>query len=283
MPTATDREFRLRNGLRLHGRLYNGGTARPAICLHGLTRNERDFSEFAPWLAAKGGDVLALSLRGRGRSDPDPNYLNYRPETYVGDVLEVLDDVGWPSALFVGTSLGGIVTMLTNAAAPGRVAAAIINDVGPELGAEGIARIAAMVGVARPGARSLAEAAEQIRAVNAAAFPGKDAEFWRRFAERTFKTSPDGRYVLDYDQQIGRALAEAGPGGDLWPAFASMKETPTLVLRGALSDLLTPEIVGTMRAAVPNMIAVDVAGVGHAPTLAEPDALAAIDAFLSDV
>lgn len=283
MSDAIDREFLLSNGLRLHGRHYSGGAKAPAICLPGLTRNERDFSDFAPILAAQGRDVLALSFRGRGRSDADPAYLNYRPETYVGDVLEVLDALEWRRAVFVGTSLGGIVTMLTNRRAPERVAAAVINDVGPELAVEGIARIAGLVGAERPDARSLDEAADQIRAVNEIAFPGKDEAFWRRFAERTFARAPDGRYILDYDQMIGRALAEAGPGADLWPAFASLDGKPTLVLRGALSDLLTPPIVAKMRAAVPDLIAVNVAGVGHAPTLGEPDALAAVGGFLVDL
>lgn len=283
MTDLSERFFRLSNGLRLHGRLAAGGGGRiPAICLPGLTRNERDFEDFAPWLADRGRDVLALSLRGRGLSDPDPQYLNYHPETYVGDVIEVLDLLGWPRALFVGTSLGGIVTALTSLRASERVAAAIINDVGPELAPEGLTRIAAMVGVLRPDAKNLDEAADQIRAVNGAMFPGRDRDFWRLFATRTFRRAEDGRYVLDYDQAIGRALAEAGPGGDLWPAFASLEDKPLLVLRGAISDLLTPPIVEKMRAALPNMVAVDIAGVGHAPTLSEPDACAAVAAFARD-
>lgn len=283
MIEARDREFRLKGGLKLHGVFYAGGACAPAICLPGLARNERDFADFAPWLAATGRDVLALSFRGRGRSDYDPQYLNYHPATYVADVIEALDALGWREALFVGTSLGGIVTMLTNQAAPARVAAAIINDVGPELAVEGLTRIGAMVGAQRPDAKNLDEAADQIRAVNEAMFPGRDRDFWRIFAKRTFRESPDGRWVLDYDQSIGRAIAEVGPGSDLWPAFASLKGKPTLVLRGSTSDLLTPPIIEKMRAVAPNMIAVEVAGVGHAPSLAESDALAAIRAFVAEL
>lgn len=279
---AEERTINL-GSLRLHGRLYRGGSKTPAICIPGLTRNERDFSDFAPQLAESGRDVFAISLRGRGLSDRDPTYLNYQPPTYVSDVLAALDQLSWRQAVFVGTSLGGIVTMLTNLAAPARVAAAIINDVGPELAPEGIARIAGYVGVARPEAGGLDEAAEQIKSINEPAFPDRDLAFWRVFAERTFRRLDDGRFVLDYDQMIGRALVEAGPAGDLWPAFASLKGKPTLIVRGAISDLLTPPIIEKMRSAVPNLIAVDVATVGHAPTLSEPEAAATISRFVREL
>jgi pimeloyl-ACP methyl ester carboxylesterase len=273
------RHFPLADGLTLHGLFWPGGAKTPAICLPGLTRNARDFEDFAPRAAAGGRDVLALSLRGRGLSDPDPDYLNYRPQTYVGDVLAVLDRLAWRRAIFIGTSLGGLVAMLTNAAAPERVAAAVINDIGPELAPEGIARIAGYVGTPRPDARSLDEAAAQIRAINEPAFPGRDMDFWRRFARRTFKEE-GGRFVLDYDQMIGKALLEAEPAGDLWPTFQSLKGKPLLVVRGAISDLLTPPIIDKMRAAVPAMTVCEVANVGHAPMLTEPEVLAALDRFL---
>ena len=185
--------------------------------------------------------------------------------------------------MFVGTSLGGIVTMLTNEAAGTRVVAAIINDIGPELGAEGLARIAGYVGAERQDARSLDEAAAQIRAINEVAFPGRDEEFWRKFARRTFRQFEGGRWRLDYDPAIAAALKEVGPAPDLWPAFKSLAGKPTLILRGALSDLLTPAIVDKMRAAAPNFALCEVADVGHAPSLAEPEARAAIAAFVEDV
>jgi len=263
-------------GLRLHGRLYRGGARTPAICIPGLTRNERDFSDVGPFLAETGRDVFAISLRGRGLSDRDPQYLNYRPPTYVGDALAALDSLGWPKAVFVGTSLGGLVTMLTNEAAPARVAAAVINDVGPELAPEGLARIGGYVGGDLPEAASLDEAAAQIRAINEIAFPGRDQDFWRLFASRTFRRSADGRLVLDYDRLIGRALFEAEPLGDLWPVFAKLAGKPTLIVRGAISDLLTPPIVDKMRLAVPGIRIAEVPNVGHAPTLSEAEAARAI-------
>ncbi len=277
------RKIALEAGLRLELRRYGGGPKTPALCLPGLTRNARDFEDFAPWLAAKGRDVFVLSLRGRGSSDYDPDYLNDHPATYASDVLAVLDRLDISRAAFVGTSLGGIVTMLTNERAPARVAAAIINDVGPELAPEGIARIAGYAGSARPDAADLDEAIRQIRAINEVAFPGRDAAFWRVFATRTYRQTAAGRWVLDYDQAIGKALAEVGPAPDLWPPFASLKGTPTLIVRGAISDLLTPPIIEKMREARPGFAYCEVANTGHAPTLSEPEAQAAIEAVFAEI
>jgi pimeloyl-ACP methyl ester carboxylesterase len=276
---AEDRFFDL-GGLTLHGRLYRGGAKTPAICLPGLTRNERDFSDVAPFLATSGRDVLALSFRGRALSSYDPQYLNYWPPTYVGDVLSVLDALAWPRAVFVGTSLGGIVTMLTNVKAPERVAAAVINDVGPELAREGVQRIAGYVGGPLPSAQSLEDAAAEIRAINEVAFPGRDVGFWRRFAERTFRRTETGLWTLDYDPLIGKALLEAGPSPELWPAFQSLNARPTLLVRGALSDLLSPEIVDKMRKVHRHFAFAEIPDVGHAPTLSEPQSVAALRRFL---
>lgn len=271
-----------RDGINLEAARVRGGAKTPALCIPGLTRNRRDFDAFAAWLARSGRDVYAISLRGRGASDYDPNYLNYRPAIYCEDMLAALDQFGLARAIFIGTSLGGIVTMLTGLTAPDRIAAAIINDVGPELAPEGTARIASYVG-GDGAAASLDEAAARICAINEVAFPGRDMNFWRDFARNTFRQTTDGGWVLDYDPAIARALAEGGPIGDLWPAFASLGEIATLLLHGAISDLLSPEIVGRMQAAHPRLATCEIAGVGHAPTLAEPEATAAIEQFLKAI
>ena len=269
-----------RDGLRLALDICEGGAGAPAICLPGLTRNAADFRDLLENLAATGRKALALSFRGRGRSDRDPDYLNYHPLAYRNDVIDVLDALGIGEAVFIGTSLGGITTMLVNAAAPERVKAAIINDVGPELAAEGIARIAGYAGKTKTVVGDIGEAAAEIRAVNEIAFPGMTDDFWLAFARRTFRENPDGTWTLDYDPNIGRALAEVGPAPDLWAPFESLKTKPTLIIRGALSDLLTPEIVGKMRAVHPGFDYAEVPGVGHAPMLTEPAAWNAMERFL---
>lgn len=287
MISKTEFAATLTDRLTLRGAKWAGGVGTPVLCIPGLTRNAADFEDFAPLAASTGRDVYAISLRGRGRSDYDPDYANYFPTTYVGDVLAALDQLGLPRAIFVGTSLGGIVTMLTAAAAPQRIAGAIINDVGPELAPEGIARIASYVGARAAGesgpAADLDAAVAQIRAINEVAFPGKDRAFWETFARRTFEPLPDGSWKLAYDPNIGRALLEAGPAPDLWAPFAASAAIPTLIVRGAISDLLTPPIIDKMRAARPGFDYCEVADVGHAPTLTEPDAWAAIRDFIARI
>lgn len=270
-----------RDGLRLALDICEGDARTPVICLPGLTRNAADFRDLLENLAATGRTALALSFRGRGRSDRDSDYLNYHPLTYRNDVIDVLDALGIGEAVFIGTSLGGITTMLVNAAAPERVKAAVINDVGPELAAEGIARIAGYAGKTKTVVSDIGEAAAEIRAVNEVAFPGMNDDFWRAFARRTFRENPDGTWTLDYDPNIGRALAELGPAPDLWTPFESLKNKPTLIIRGALSDLLTPQIIGKMRAVHSGFDYAEVPGVGHAPMLTEPAAWDSIAAFLA--
>lgn len=272
--------------LRLNARRFTGGNLTPVLCLPGLTRNAADFEDFAICAAETGRDVITLSFRGRGASDYDPNYLNYFPTTYVGDALAALDQLSIPRAIFVGTSLGGIVTMLTATAAPERVAAAVINDVGPELAPEGIARIAGYVGARAESSHdcaNLGEAVRRIRDINEVAFPGKNDAFWETFARRTFAEQPDGTWRLAYDPNIGRALLEAGPAPEMWTPFKALAPIPTLILRGAISDLLTPPIIEKMREARPGFDYCEVANVGHAPTLTEEDAWAAIRTFIEAV
>lgn len=280
--TYDELEIPVASNLFLRARRYRGGPKTPVLCIPGLTRNAKDFADFAPKAAAVGHDVIAVNLRGRGASDYDPHYLNYHPETYRDDVLKVLDAIGAEAAIFVGTSLGGIVTMLVNEAAPERVKAAALNDVGPDLAPEGIARIAGYVGKTAGPAKDLEEAAARIKTINGVAFPDASEDDWRVFAERTFRQTADG-WVLDYDLNIARALGELGPAPDLWPAFESLKETPTLVVRGALSDLLTPPIIDKMRNVHPDFDLAEIPRVGHAPMLTETAAWEAIEKFLMDI
>lgn len=287
MRDASALSVEVRSGLKQAAYRFDGGDKTPVICIPGLTRNASDFEDFAPLAAATGRDVYAVSLIGRGGSDYDPDYLNYKPDTYRDDILRFMAAQGLVRAIFVGTSLGGIVTMLTAATAPERVAAAVINDVGPELAPEGIMRIAGYVGAVGAGgaapAADIDEAAARIRAINEPAFPGRDQAFWRLFARRTFRQTADGRWRLDYDPGIGKALMEAGPAPDLWGPFAALRAIETMIVRGAISDLLTPPIIEKMRAVNPSFAYAEVSGVGHAPTLTEADALAAIMPFLQSV
>jgi pimeloyl-ACP methyl ester carboxylesterase len=277
-------------GFRLHARDYAGasGPARlPVICLHGLTRNARDFETLAPRIAAKGRRVVALDVRGRGQSAWDLQPQRYVPATYAGDVLALLDALGIARAVFIGTSMGGLITMTVAAFRPQAIAAAVLNDVGPELAPEGIKRITGYAGQTVE-ITTWDQAADYARERNAVAFPDYKPDQWMAFARRLF-TEKDGRPALDYDPDIAKAFAppppppgqEPPPPVDLWPLFKGLAAgRPLLTIRGALSDLLSADIAARMRDAAPQMAYAEVKGVGHAPMLDEPEALAAIDALL---
>jgi pimeloyl-ACP methyl ester carboxylesterase len=275
------------DGLTLMARDYaaRGGEGRlPVVCLHGLTRNSRDFEAVAPWIAARGRRVIVPDVRGRGRSDYAPDPATYQPAAYVADVVAMLDALGEARAVVVGTSMGGLIAMAMAALAPSRLAGAALNDVGPKLRPEGLARIASYAGQA-PTVTDWAGAAEYARRINAAAFPGYGAADWAAFARRIFREGEPGRPELDYDPNIMQPMREAAASGapppDLWPLFEALtRDRPVLLVRGALSDLLGAEGAAEMRARAPRMAYAEVPGVGHAPMLTEPEAQAALGGFL---
>jgi pimeloyl-ACP methyl ester carboxylesterase len=287
--TFAEHGIKSSDGPRVYARDYaaeRGARGLPVICLHGLTRNSADFEVVAPGIAALGRRVIAIDARGRGLSDTDPEPARYRPDVYVGDVWQVLDMLHVPRAVFLGTSMGGIMTMLAAAAHSERVAAAILNDIGAEIDPVGIARIASYVGKAGPFA-SWDEAVAAVKATNGPAFPAKanDDVFWRVFARRVLRERSDGRIEFAYDPAIARAFsaAPAGPPPSMMPLFQALATRPVLLIRGAISDLLAPSAVAAMQTVDPDMAFVEVPNVGHAPTLEEPEAWAAIAAFLARV
>lgn len=290
----SDRYWTSADGLRLHARDYppSSGEARlPVICLHGLTRNARDFEDLAPHLAAQGRRVLAVDVRGRGGSAWDPVPARYVPPVYAGDVLALMDAAGIGRAAFVGTSMGGLITMVLAALRPNAVAGAVLNDIGPELAPEGLTRIGGYTGKG-PAVADWASAADYARYTNGAVFPDYGPADWAAFARRLF-TEKDGVPVLDYDPAIAIAFKPpegepAPPPPDLWPLFEGLAFTPDkaarplLLSRGALSDLLAPATAAKMRDMAPHLAFAEVPHVGHAPMLDEPEALGAIDSWLKE-
>ncbi|MBI1391597.1 MAG: alpha/beta fold hydrolase [Alphaproteobacteria bacterium] len=284
-----DEFHQLATGVTLHAKRRarrDAGGGLPVFCLPGLTRNERDFASIATILAQEGHDVRAVSLRGRGRSSY-ADYRGYHPAQYRDDVIALLDKLRIDAAAFIGTSLGGITTMLIAEQDAGRIRAAVINDIGPELAPEGIARIMsymatrASTGSSASAELSFDEAKASIRAVNDVAFPEADEAFWDAMTERTFRRTQSGAWTLDYDQNISRALAEIGAAPDLSPGWKALAAAPSLLVRGAISDLLSPAIVDRMRAMRPGFEYVEAANVGHAPMLDEPDVRERIVSFLA--
>ncbi|UGQ46330.1 alpha/beta fold hydrolase [Massilia endophytica] len=277
------------DGLRLYARDYapaSGPAHLPVICIHGLTRNSSDFEDVAPWIAAQGRRVIAVDVRGRGKSDYDPNPMRYTPVTYAGDVAKLARDLGIARAVFVGTSMGGLITMTLALRESPLIAAAVLNDIGPALSPRGLARIAAYTGKGEQ-FNSWPQAADYLRSINEVAFPANTEEDWDRWARRAFREEPDGSLAMRYDPNIAvpiRANKLKASAMITHYAFRRLaRKRPTLLVRGGLSDLIEPEQAQAMRNAAPRMQYAEVPDIGHAPMLTEPAAQAALRGFLASV
>lgn len=282
----TEDHFTTSDGLRIHYRVYDpvgAATGAPVLCLHGLTRNLKDFEDFAPQIADLGRQVISATQRGRGQSDNDPVHERYNPAVYTQDMLALLDHLDIPKAVFVGTSMGGLMTMVAATMAPQRIEKAVLNDIGPELDPVGIARIRSYAGKTSSEFADWQAAADAIRAINGVAFPNETGnDFWLDFARKTCRLREDGKVVLAYDPAIAKSVAEGGDtDADLWPLFEALASIPTLIVRGGISDLLMVSTVEKMQARKPDMEFVEVPDVGHAPFLTEPAAIGKIKAFLA--
>jgi pimeloyl-ACP methyl ester carboxylesterase len=272
------------DGLRLHYRDYAGPADRPPIlCIPGLTRNARDFEGVAGRLA---GDwrLICVELRGRGESAQAKDAMSYVPLTYVADVEALIVALALKRFLLFGTSLGGLITMLLTASRRERIAGALLNDIGPVMEARGLDHIRSYVGRSQNwptwlhAARFLAEAQRD-------RYPDWGLDQWLVYAKRLCRLTPGGRIVFDYDMRIAEPFkAPAGEAGfDLWPAFRALAGIPSLIVHGEISDLLSAETVARMKTEAPGMASVTVPRTGHAPTLDEPEAQAAIDDLLKRV
>lgn len=281
-----DRYWTSSDGLNLHYRNYpgpDGGDALPVLCMHGLTRNARDFGPLADDLCAR-RRVIVPEMRGRGLSDYAPDSDTYNPLVYVGDVEKLLAEQGITRFIAIGTSMGGLMTMLMAASQPGRIAAVVMNDIGPEVEAGGLGRISGYVGQGRS-YPTWVHAARGLQAVHSPAFPDYDLDQWLEMAKRTMVVTQNGRIGFDYDMAIAEPFAKPGNAAppNLWLAYEALRDVPMLLVRGELSDLLTPETVRQMGVRNPAMRTVTVPRVGHAPTLDEPEVRAAIHALLDGV
>jgi pimeloyl-ACP methyl ester carboxylesterase len=288
MPAFQERRWTSRDGLTLFARDYPAADEEgrlPVICLHGLTRNSKDFEDIAPIIAGWGRRTIVPDVRGRGQSDRDPNPKNYKPPVYARDIVEMMAALEIQRAVFLGTSMGGLITMTLMAIRPKAIAAAILNDVGPAIAPEGIARILSYAGK-KVDIKDWNDAANYVRQTNGVALPDFNDEDWHRFAQRTFRQGPSGP-ELNYDPAISVPLSK--PPSKLAPWIAGFlfrrlaRKRPTLLIRGAISDVISSEIADRMQLQAPAMKRVEVPNVGHAPMLNERAAVDAIDKFLRTV
>lgn len=256
------------------------GSGPPLLCLPGLTRNARDFDDLAPYVPDL--RLLRLTSRGRGDSDWDENYANYSVPIETRDVLEFLDHIGLEKVSVLGTSRGGIVSMLMAAMAPGRLSSVVLNDVGPELEAGGLARIMAYLGKP-PLGETYEDVAIALAATMGREFPDLDRARWAVQAERWFEEK-GGSMHLRYDPLLARAVGDASaetPDPDLWPLFDALKDVPLGLIRGQNSDLLSEAGVAAMQARRPDMLIARVPNRGHVPLLDEPESLKLIREVLA--
>jgi pimeloyl-ACP methyl ester carboxylesterase len=274
-----------RDGLRLHARCYGRRSAPrlPVVCLPGLARTAADFEALATALAAdaqRPRRVVAVDYRGRGQSGYDRNPGNYNFQNEMADVIAVVTALDATPALFVGTSRGGILAMMLAAQRPTALAGVVLNDIGPVIEPKGLMRIKGYVGKL-PQPRNFEEGAEILRRLFSAQFPKQTDEDWLVAAQRTFKEE-NGVLVPTYDPRLSQTLEGVGfdrPLPTLWKEFDALANVPVMVIRGALSDILTPDTVKAMSERRTAMETIEIADQGHAPLLAEPDTIARVADF----
>lgn len=288
-PTALAISFKERtvlaqDGLKLYARDYapqRASDVAAVLCLPGMTRNSKDFAHLAETLAQR-RRVICPDYRGRGRSAYDPNWRNYQPPVYLNDILHLLAAFNIHKVVVIGTSLGGLLAMGLAVLRPTVMAGAVLNDIGPDLGTQGIDRILDYVAKDRP-QPDWAAASDEMRRVFGYLELG-EPENWERMARATYKEGEDGRLHFDWDVRLARPIRRMlRRKQDLWPYFRALRPIPTLAVRGGKSMVLSAASLTRMRDAKPDLVTVTVPGVGHTPNLGEPVAAAALGRFLANL
>jgi pimeloyl-ACP methyl ester carboxylesterase len=281
MPAAyRERYVTSQDGLRLYFRDYgNPSSPRlPLICLTGITRNSADFADLAQRHAGE-RRILCLDYRGRGRSGYDRDWRNYQPQVYVGDIVTLIAANDLHRVIVVGTSLGGLLTMGLAVLKPTVLGAVVLNDIGPAVAVGGLTRILDYIGTDHPQPDWPSAIAYLRRLLPTLSI--RTDEAWLKMAQGTFRQGEDGRLHFDWDVNLAKPLRQTGAAvPDLWAYFGALRRVPVLALRGALSDVLSVETFERMALAKPDLLRATVANAGHAPSLNEPEAAAAVDEFI---
>lgn len=280
-PPYSERHLSAQDGLQLYYRDYGDRLSPhlPLLCLTGLTRNSEDFADLAAHFAAT-RRVICPDYRGRGRSAYDSDWRNYDPMVYLTDIGHILMANDIHRVVVIGTSLGGLLAMGLAVMRPTSIAAVVINDIGPDVDPGGLARIIDFIGTDRPQPDWPSAVAMLRKALPRLAI--RDAQWWERFARATYREGADGILHFDWDIAIVEKLKRSdGAIQDLWPLFRALRDIPTLAVRGGISDVLTEEGLGRMIEAKPDLVAVTVPGIGHTPTLDEPEIKGVLDDFIA--
>jgi pimeloyl-ACP methyl ester carboxylesterase len=285
-PQSTSIFVSAADGLRLHVRSTGSAIlpALPVICLPGLSRTADDFETLAGVLAGDAAHprrVLALDYRGRGQSDYDRDPANYNFQTELADLIAVITALDCAPAIFIGTSRGGILTMMLAALRPAVIAGAVLNDIGPVIEPRGLMRIKGYVG-RLPQPSSYEEGGEILRRLFSAQFPKLQAADWLAAAKRAFKTGEDGRLVPTYDARLAQTMEGVElekPLPPLWKEFDALAGVPLMTIRGENSDILSAATLAAMGEHHAGMEAIEVPDQGHTPLLTEADVIARIASF----
>jgi pimeloyl-ACP methyl ester carboxylesterase len=252
--------------------------ARSVVCVHGLTRNGRDFDHLASVLQEH-ARVICPDMVGRGLSDPLGNPEHYALPTYVGHMLQLLGQLELTTVDWVGTSMGGLIGMGVAASDASPLRRLVLNDIGPFIPRAALGRINTYLGMDLRFA-TLDQLEAHLREIHAAFGPLSDPE-WRHLAEHSARRRADGSFGLNYDQRLGAPMKN-GPieDVDLWPVWDQIK-CPVLVLRGAHSDLLLAETAAEMSRRGPGAEIVEIDGTGHAPALMAKDQIEIVREWLT--
>lgn len=277
-----DRRVTSQDGLSLFLRDYPGpvdSPHTPLLCLGGLTRNSKDFAGVAKY-HSRTRRVLCPETRGRGHSDYDPDWRNYHPATYVNDVRHILCALGIHGVVVIGTSMGGIMGMAMAAAMPTLLKGLVLNDVGPTVRVDSLDKIIEYM-KNPPSLPDWAAAGRHLRDAFEGEYPISGDENWERAAHNSYVEKEDGAITFDWDANILKPiLADKTEVHDLWHLFRATRRIPVLTVRGAMSTILDEPQLAEMSAQHEKMTSVVVPGIGHAPSLAEPASMEAINGFL---
>jgi pimeloyl-ACP methyl ester carboxylesterase len=283
-PSYTEKFWVSHDGLKLYARVYPGPkpVVPSVLCLHGLTRNSRDFEDLAPHLRHR-YRVIVPDVRGRGLSARDPNPQNYQPAIYLQDILSLIDSVDAHRVAVIGTSMGGMLAMMLAVGHRDRVSGLVLNDMGPEVDPVGLERIKGYAG-RLPNPKNWDDAIAQTKTMFGSAWPNLSPERWSTLARRGYREAETGTLRVDADPMIGEMLRAAPAAtANLWPFWKALRGIPMLAIRGAQSDILSAATFAKMKAENPELQQLEVAKRGHVPLLDEPECMAAIDAFLTTV
>ncbi|MBI3700275.1 MAG: alpha/beta hydrolase [Afipia sp.] len=275
------------DGLKLHAKILGEAktSTLPVLCLPGLTRTADDFDVIARALSGAPGaprQVIAMDFRGRGLSAYDAKPENYNVVTECGDVIALLGALGISRAIFLGTSRGGLVSMVMAATKPDLMAALILNDIGPALEIKGLMKIIGYIANPPP-RKTFDEAARGLKELFSPVFPKLDDAGWMAWAHRAFREKKDGSGLeRTYDLKLNKTLEgidPANPPQPIWDLFDKLAGKPLMLIHADLSDLVSPQGVKDMVARRPDIDLVEVPNEGHAPLLADKPTIDRILAF----